>query len=224
MNKKISRKDFLKNNALTLGGLSLGLQGPWNFHSNNFEKNNPMGANPGEVGSMTRRGSWIQKNKQQTGDIVLVKSGEGCRVVISAKENSGVQQAAKLLAKDIEKISGYTPPLVNKTDAHATTIRLVTIGNDEIPAVINATELKEKWEACKIVTVDNTVWLVGSDFRGTAFAAYILSERLGIDPLYLWTGYAPEFFETLVLKRTDFYSGEPTIKYRGFFHDDEDIL
>jgi len=224
MNKKISRKDFLKNNALTLGGISLGLQGPWNFHSNNFEKNNHIGAKPGEAGSMTRRGSWIQKNKQQTGDIVLVKGGEGCRVVISAKENSAVQQAAKLLAKDIERISGYTPPLVNKTDAHATTIRLVTIGNDEIPAVINTTELKEKWEACKIVTVDNTVWLIGSDFRGTAFAAYILSERLGIDPLYLWTGYAPEFFETLVLKRTDFYSGEPTIKYRGFFHDDEDIL
>jgi hypothetical protein len=30
------------------------------------------------------------------------------------------------------------------------------------------------------------VWLVGSNPRGTAFAAYTLLERLGIDPLYLW--------------------------------------
>lgn len=33
MNKKISRKDFLKNNALTWGGLSLGLGVPCNFHT-----------------------------------------------------------------------------------------------------------------------------------------------------------------------------------------------
>ena len=29
---------------------------------------------------------------------------------------------------------------------------------------------------------------------------------------------------TLVLKRTDFIADPPTFKYRGFFHDDEDIL
>ena len=60
--------------------------------------------------------------------------------------------------------------------------------------------------------------------RGTAFAAYTLSERLGIDPLYHWTGYTPEKHATLVLKQTNFASGPPTFKYRGFFHDDEDIL
>ena len=81
-----------------------------------------------------------------------------------------------------------------------------------------------QWEAYQIQTAGDTVWLVGSNLRGTAFAAYTLSERLGIDPLYLWTGYAPAKYPTLVLKQTDFVADPPTFKYRGFFHDDEDIL
>ncbi len=69
-----------------------------------------------------------------------------------------------------------------------------------------------------------TVWLVGSNPRGTAFAAYTLSERLGIDPLYIWTGYLPQHRDPLVLKRTTFAQAPPTFRYRGFFHDDEDLL
>src|SRR5690606_35816430 len=60
--------------------------------------------------------------------------------------------------------------------------------------------------------------------RGTAFAAYTLSERLGIDPLYLWSGYVPQRSERLVMKRADHYVAPPTFRYRGLFHDDEDIM
>ena len=34
-----------------------------------------------------------------------------------------------------------------------------------------------------VVTAERTVWLVGSNPRGAAFAAYTLSERLGIECL-----------------------------------------
>ena len=94
----------------------------------------------------------------------------------------------------------------------------------DVPAGIARQQLDGKWEAYQIRTIGNAVWLVGSNFRGTAFAAYTLSERLGIDPLYIWTGYAPDKHSTLVLKQTDFLAGSPTFKFRGFFHDDEDIL
>ncbi|MDQ3132866.1 MAG: hypothetical protein M3Q99_19120, partial [Acidobacteriota bacterium] len=58
----------------------------------------------------------------------------------------------------------------------------------------------------QILTTQNAVWLVGANFRGTTFAAYTLSERLGIDPLYLWTGYTPEKHSKLVLKKTDYFA------------------
>ena len=60
-------------------------------------------------------------------------------------------------------------------------------------------------------TEGRNVWLVGSNPRGTAFAAYTLSERLGIDPIYIWTGYRPEHRDPLVLKRTSFAQAPPDL-------------
>ncbi len=57
---------------------------------------------------------------------------------------------------------------------------------------MNAGAMQGQWESYRIATDGGNVWLVGSNPRGTAFAAYTLSERLGIDPLYIWTGYLPE--------------------------------
>lgn len=144
--------------------------------------------------------------------------------MVGAAEPLNVRQAAEFLAGDIEAISGRRPPIVPTPSPGKTSIRLVTLGNERLPSVIDAARLRGQWEAYRVVTAPGTVWLVGSNPRGTAFAAYTLSERLGVDPLYLWTGYTPEHHDPLVLKATRFAQGPPAFKYRGFFHDDEDIL
>jgi hypothetical protein len=155
-------------------------------------------------------GSWVgDKNTKER--VVLVDGDNVCEIVVAAEEQSPVQQAARFLASDIEKISGKRPQIVSKpSNAHAA-IHLRTSPSDE-------------WEAYSIRTKDHSVELVGSNPRGTGFAAYTLCERLGIDPLYLWTGYDPAHHNPLILKPTDFSTGPPTFKYRGMFHDDEDIL
>jgi hypothetical protein len=173
------------------------------------------------------RGSWVRPDgRAQAGDVTLASpGGAGCEIVVTADEHTAVRQAAAFLASDIEKISGHKPPIVVQPSGQRVAIRLVTLGQGRnVPADISRQRLDGKWEAYQVRTIANAVWLVGSDFRGTAFAAYTLSERLGIDPLYLWTGYTPAKQPTLVLKLTDFIADPPTFKYRGFFHDDEDIL
>jgi hypothetical protein len=158
------------------------------------------------------RGSWVRAgDRPQRGDVTLAADGAGCEIVVASDEHTAVAQAAAFLAGDIEKISGHRPPIVARPSGSRAVVRL-------------ATRPDGRWEAYAIRTADNEVSLVGSNFRGTAFAAYTLSERLGIDPLYIWTGYAPERHTTLVLKQTDYRAEPPTFKYRGFFHDDEDIL
>ncbi len=127
----------------------------------------------------------------QAGDIILADRNAGCEIVVSEKENSAAKQAATFLAGDIEKISGYKPQVVSTPSGRRVAIRLVTLGNGDVPEQIAQAKLRGRWEAYQILTSENTVWLVGANFRGTAFAAYTLSERLGIDPLYLWTGYTP---------------------------------
>jgi hypothetical protein len=156
--------------------------------------------------------------------VILAGKDHAGEIVVSDQENSAVHQAAEFLAGDIERISGYKPPVVKSPGADRVAIRLVTMGHGEVPVAIDAAAMQGQWESYRIVTAGSTVWLVGSNPRGTAFAAYTLSERLGIDPLYIWTGYSPEHRDPLVLKRTSFTQGPPAFRYRGFFHDDEDLL
>jgi hypothetical protein len=172
------------------------------------------------------RGSWVRSDdRPQRADVVLAENGAGCEIVVAATEHTAVKQAALFLANDIEKISGYKPPIVDRSNGQRAAIHLVTLLEGNNPGNgIAADTLRGQWEAYQIHTANNAVWVVGSDFRGTAFAAYTLSERLGIDPLYLWTGYTPEKHSPLVMKETNLIVGAPTFKFRGFFHDDEDIL
>jgi hypothetical protein len=170
------------------------------------------------------RGSWLQTGPAGAGDVVLADQGSGCQIVLAGGESSIVRQAAEFLAGDIEKISGYRPAVVGQAGRDRVSIRLVTLGQGQTPDGIDTDAMQGQWEAYRVLTDGNTVWLVGSDSRGTAYAAYTLSERLGIDPLYLWTGYTPEHHDPLVLKATKFSQGPPTFHFRGFFHDDEDIL
>jgi len=170
------------------------------------------------------RGSWVQTGPAAQGDVTLAGRDSVSQIVVADDENAAVHQAAEFLAGDIEKISGYRPPVVKTPASDRVGIRLVTVGHGALPAAIDAGALGGQWESYRIVTEGRAVWLVGSNPRGTAFAAYTLSERLGIDPLYIWTGYGPEHRDPLVLKRTSFAQGPPAFRYRGFFHDDEDLL
>jgi len=169
------------------------------------------------------RGSWVQTGPASTGDVVLASANSTAQIVVAADENTAVHQAAEFLAGDIEKISSHRPRIVD-APSEQPSIHLVTVGHPGIPAAIHAAVLQGQWESYRILTLGSDVWLIGSNPRGTAFAAYTLSERLGIDPLYIWTGYSPAHHDPLVLKQTNFTQAPPAFRYRGFFHDDEDLL
>jgi len=170
------------------------------------------------------RGSWVQTGPAAAGDVTLASGQTVCQIVVGDDESAAVRQAAAFLAGDIEKISGHKPAVVNAAGDDKVNIRLVTLGHGQIAAAVNAASMQGQWESYRIVTEGRNVWLVGSNPRGTAFASYTLSERLGVDPIYIWSGYRPEHRDPLVLKRTSFSQAPPTFKYRGFFHDDEDLL
>ncbi|HEV2294680.1 MAG TPA: glycosyl hydrolase 115 family protein [Tepidisphaeraceae bacterium] len=171
------------------------------------------------------RGSWVREGEPQAGDVALVEPGKVCQIVVADGAHSAVKQAATFLGEDIEKLTGAKAEIVATPTAGAVAIRLVTLGEGaQLPDGVAQDKLKGQWESYQVLSMPDAVWLVGSDARGTAFAAYTLAERLGIDPLHLWTGYTPERRERLVLKKTDHFVASPTVKYRGLFHDDEDIL
>lgn len=166
------------------------------------------------------RGSWVRTGAAQQGDISLAQ----CDLILAENAPSSVRQAATFLATDIEKLTGRKVALLTSPSEGHTPIYLLTLGDPRVPATAAVDQLRGQWEAHQILTDGAAVYLIGADARGTAFAAYTLSERLGIDPLYLWTGFVPARQERLTLAATNHLVPAPTIKYRGMFHDDEDIL
>ncbi len=95
-------------------------------------------------------------------------------------------------------------------------------------STIDVSAIKGKWESFATQLVKNPVpgcpqalVIAGSDPRGTIFGIYDISEQIGVSPWYFWA-------DVPVKKNTNIYvlpekkvQGPPTVKYRGFFLNDE---
>ena len=88
--------------------------------------------------------------------------------------------------------------------------------------------LMESGEAFVISTVENplpgidhALVIAGSDKRGTIYGIYELSKQIGVSPWYYWADVPAEAKDALYVKNGTFYSGEPKVKYRGIFLNDE---
>ena len=70
--------------------------------------------------------------------------------------------------------------------------------------------------------IANALVIAGSDKRGTIYGLYHLSELLGVSPLVNWNHVWPAHQEKVILTQKDaVISKEPSVKYRGFFINDE---
>ncbi len=93
-----------------------------------------------------------------------------------------------------------------------------------------------KWEVYRIrlISVENEVrmplpesikkilLICGSDKRGTIYGMFSLSEYIGVSPLCYWGDAEPVRRESLMIgEDIEALSREPSVKYRGFFINDE---
>ena len=63
--------------------------------------------------------------------------------------------------------------------------------------------------------------IVGSDKRGTIYGLYDLSEQIGVSPWYWWADVTPAHHDALFVQPGRQIHGEPSVKYRGIFLNDE---
>lgn len=61
----------------------------------------------------------------------------------------------------------------------------------------------------------------GSDRRGTVYGLYSVSEQIGVSPWYYWADSPPQKHSTIHATNTTVVQGSPSVKYRGFFLNDE---
>lgn len=93
---------------------------------------------------------------------------------------------------------------------------------------IDVSKLKGKWEQFSIIPVkkpmagvENALVIAGSDKRGTIFGMFELSGNMGVSPWYWWADVPVKARKNIYVKAGNHTIGEPKVKYRGIFINDE---
>lgn len=125
----------------------------------------------------------------------------------------GVRMAVANLRNDFKAVTGSeNAPIV-----------VGTIGKSKLAKKykLQSKELLGKWEQYLIFTDKGKLVILGSDKRGTIYGIYELSRQIGVSPWY-WMADAPiQKHEQIFAKSGIYTDGEPKVKYRGIFINDE---
>ena len=129
-----------------------------------------------------------------------------------------VKQMAQVLADDIERVSG-TRPLTGERKGSGPFIVLSTVKCSNLHK-----DLRGTWERYAIDTKKgNSLYVTGSDARGLAYGVLHISEAIGVSPWYWWADIPVDKANKRVFDyEENIVSRSPSIKYRGFFINDED--
>ena len=141
----------------------------------------------------------------------LVEKGRPAAKIVVECGEPAVKIAARNLAKDFERVTGAMPP--EESDR-------------KIVVCINPA-LRGKRETYVMKVTSDAIVVSGSDRRGAVYGIYELSEQIGVSPWYDWAD-APLRWKAkngeklnLSIKRGTYTNGEPAVRYRGIFLNDE---
>ncbi len=174
------------------------------------------------------------------GAFVLAGSGKVAPLFVSGEDHAGVIRAAGDLKEDLQKVTGATSELftLGEGELPGSGFREIvlagTIGKSRmIQSLVDAGKLETgdlegAWESSVTQIVEDpfpgigrALVICGSDKRGTIFGIYELSAAAGVSPWYFWADVTPPHHEALYVNEGRFRLGEPAVRYRGIFINDE---
>ena len=181
------------------------------------------------------KGNYIITSKE-AGCFILSETGGIAPLVVSSDEFPGVIKIAGYVQNDLLKVTGNKPELIiGKIPASAEIVIAGTIGKSKliddliIAGKINVSKITGKRESTLTEVVDNpfpgtkkALIIAGSDKRGTIYGLLDLSKNCGVSPWYFWSDVPVAHKTSLYVKTGCYLSGEPKVKYRGIFLNDEE--
>ena len=162
----------------------------------------------------------------------LVEDGQPVSIVVSRTEDKAILRAADNLVLDFERVTGNKPSVSDVPQSACPII----IGSLDSPLVnqmvqrgkFDPSQLKGCREKYIIETierpldgVDEALVIVGSDRRGAVYGIYEISEQIGVSPWYDWADAPIARQDDLSIARGSYTAGEPAVRYRGIFLNDE---
>lgn len=166
----------------------------------------------------------------------MVANNIAAALLIDTADAKVVETVARAVALDIEVISGIKPEVTSSAKGEYLIIA-GTIGHskhiDGLWRKLKHTGVENitgKWESFIITTIDapmkgvkQALVVVGSDPLGTAYGLFELSRMAGVSPWIWWADAVPQQTSTLCVTPGTIIQGEPSVKYRGIFINDEDF-
>ena len=169
----------------------------------------------------------------ESNGFVWIQQGKAYPILVDSREDKGVVRAVANLQTDAGKVTGITPEIIHSVAGN----RMLIIGSIENSSwikqllkagKINAADLQGKREKYILQMVkqpmegvDEAVVIAGSDKRGTIYGIYELSQQMGVSPWYFWADVPVEKHDIISIKEGIYTDGEPAVKYRGIFLNDE---
>lgn len=154
---------------------------------------------------------FVTFKRHSLSDIELTRTSD--TITYDPLDWKGVRMAVENLRHDLKAVTG---------SANAPVV-VATIGKSKLAKKykLQSKELQGKWEQYLIFTDKGKLVILGSDKRGTIYGVYELSRQIGVSPWY-WMADAPiQKHEQLFAKSGIYTDGEPKVKYRGIFINDE---
>lgn len=161
----------------------------------------------------------------------------------------GVKRVAEKVAGDFTRVCGAETEIRECVPNEGTVIFAATAGNSfllermEKEGKICLEKIRGRWEMFQILsvehpfeTVEKALVVAGSDKRGTIYGLFQLSELIGVTPFVYFGDSNPQAYDRIVFGRKEteqtqsrtlsvdvlpLTMGEPSVKYRGFFINDE---
>jgi hypothetical protein len=164
----------------------------------------------------------------------LTAGGEPVSILYDSADERGIDLAVKQLKADLQAVTGVAVQIIKPGDEISG--NLIIVGSVSSSLVsklaaagkVNPGGLKGKREKFEIQVVkdplkgiDKALVIAGSDRRGTIYGIYELAEQCGVSPWYFWADVPVRRTSVLYVKPGIYTAGEPAVRYRGIFLNDE---
>ncbi|MDE5747077.1 MAG: glycosyl hydrolase 115 family protein, partial [Acetatifactor sp.] len=178
----------------------------------------------------------------------LVNDGQAVSLIVETEAFEGVKRIADKVAEDIRKVTGSRPQVLEKLGAdQRRAVLCATLGKSALADALERAGLLDtvglqgkrevyliqKFTAKQLETVETLsgldewpqqelLLICGSDKRGTIYGMFALSEYIGVSPLCFWGDVEPaQKPDVEIGDDIQTLSKEPSVRYRGFFINDE---
>lgn len=177
---------------------------------------------------------FVSFSSQDRALALFTQSGKSLSILCDSSDHKGVKIALGNLCRDFGSVGGVTARIVSSPSGETKIIagsidkssfikRLIKEGK------LDSSLLQGRREKFIITTLHNpldikgdVLLIAGSDKRGTIYGIYELSQQMGVSPWYWWADAPVRHHEAVYIKQGTYTDGEPKVRYRGLFINDEE--